>query len=126
MAQTSDDVTFEDADGILVCRYSGPFELEAVLGMAAAISETCARRARGEVLVDLTRADDHGMTVPDRYRLLNWIAAGPQKGVRVAVVARVEQGLPGDRWRAAAAERDVPIRVFADFAEAREWLVTGS
>lgn len=120
-------MSFEDGEGgILVCRYRGPFEFEGVFGMAEAIYATCARRARNEVLVDITGADDHGLTVPDRYRLLNWMAAGPQKGVRVAVVARVEQGMPADRWRAAATERGVPIRVFTDFGEAKSWLATES
>lgn len=117
------DLTFEESgEGHLLCHYRGSLELGELIAAAQAVYAEVGRRSVRSTAVDLSRAEDTELSVPDRYRLLNWMATHRSWDTRVAVVMRPDQGLPGDRWKAAAAERGVPVRVFTRLAAALAWL----
>lgn len=121
-AREADTLAFETQEGLLLVRYRGLFALPDLLQAGTAIYAACDEAAATSVLVDLRAAEDHGMSVPDRYQFLNWMATGGRPELRVAIVLRTDQGLPGVRWTEAAAQRGLRVRVFTRPAAGREWL----
>lgn len=121
-APAADGLVLEVQDGTLHVRYTGLFALGELLHAGTKIYAACDEKAARSVLVDLRAAEDHGMSVPDRYQFLNWMATSACPELRVAVILRPDQGLPGESWKQAVAQRGLSVRVFTHPAAGRTWL----
>ena len=115
-------VTFEERDGHVVCRYSGPYAFPHAADAAHFIGERCASAGATRALVDIRRSQGD-LSVAERYQIANEMAHRWERGIRLAVLGRPEQRLADRPWETAALKRGLSVRTFDDEASAIGWLL---
>jgi hypothetical protein len=119
-----ENVTFRIRPTYLLCHFTGPCDLPALIELTRTVREYCNEHGHRRVLVDVR--ESHGtFSVLARYRHAVEIAKPGWLGIRVAIVARPDQVLPDRFWETATRNRGLDTRVVTDSEEGVAWLGSG-
>jgi hypothetical protein len=117
------ELTFEDLQTHIVCRYTGPYRFPDIADAAHSIAEQCSSRNSFRVLIDI-RGSHGELSVSERYQVANEMAHRWDPRLRLALLGRPDQRLPDRPWEVTAVERGIPAKVFTEEESAVQWLLS--